>query len=408
MIATSPPEPVSRTSSDAPLPPLRLDFLDGLRGLAALYVVLYHASHEPWIKDGIPGPLYKAVQVLSYGHFAVAVFIVLSGYCLMLPVVRSGDGELRGGVVQYIQRRAWRILPPYYISLLMVLAFIALIPALRDPGDSLFAGAVPAFTAQAIIPHLLVVHNLDADWIWKINPPAWSVATEWQIYFIFPALLLPVWRRLGVGACIGVAFAVGLAPHFLLDGWLDGAAPWYLGLFAMGMVGAVIGFSEQPLERRLRESVPWWRLSLVLTAALVATLVVADDWWWDHLWFADPQVGLTTVSLIVACTLFISRGRGGARTPALAVLEAAPAVRLGAFSYSLYLAHLPVLSIASIAMRDAGVDPTVGLAVMLLAVVPTAVAFSYGFHVAFERRFMPGRVRNERQATQAAILSPAP
>jgi len=81
---------------------------------------------------------------------------------------------------------------------------------------------------------------------------------------------------------------------------------------------------------------------------------------------------------------------------------------LGAFSYSLYLAHLPVLSIASISLRDAGVDPTVGLVVMLSVVVPAAVACSYGFHVAFERRFMPGRVRNERQATQAAILSPAP
>jgi peptidoglycan/LPS O-acetylase OafA/YrhL len=44
-------------------------------------------------------------KTLRYGNFAVAIFIVLSGYVLMLPVARSHNGYLPGGLWDYIQRR---------------------------------------------------------------------------------------------------------------------------------------------------------------------------------------------------------------------------------------------------------------------------------------------------------------
>src|SRR4051812_10624228 len=102
----------------APPPPPRaerFDFLDGLRGLAALYVVLHHASQD------VPAPMLRgwaaaARFLLRHGHFAVAVFIVLSGYCLMRPVARDASRQIRGGTLAYLRRRAWRILPPYYAA----------------------------------------------------------------------------------------------------------------------------------------------------------------------------------------------------------------------------------------------------------------------------------------------------
>ncbi len=66
---------------------IRLAYLDGIRGLAALYVVLVHS----WALDDAlqPSLLWLPVtKLLRYGIFAVVIFIVLSGYCLMLPVVR--------------------------------------------------------------------------------------------------------------------------------------------------------------------------------------------------------------------------------------------------------------------------------------------------------------------------------
>ena len=85
----------------------------------------------------------------------------------------------------------------------------------------------------------------------------WSVATEWQIYFIFPLLLLPIWRKWGNGAVIAVAFAVGLAPHYLFHGFADIAAPWYIGLFTLGLVGAIFSFSDCPIDIAVGKAIPW-------------------------------------------------------------------------------------------------------------------------------------------------------
>src|SRR5689334_14181642 len=116
----------SVASSDAEavvtaLPPAQahLDYLDGLRALAALFVLFCHALQSPWpyIYSRYPPPaLHLFTGWLYHGHFAVDVFIVLSGFCLMLPVVR-GDGTLRGGAKRFFRRRARRILPTYYGAL---------------------------------------------------------------------------------------------------------------------------------------------------------------------------------------------------------------------------------------------------------------------------------------------------
>lgn len=211
--------------------------------MAALYVTLHHAvltynghAVEP------RNPKIPFLATLVQGHFAVAIFIILSGFCLMLPVARSSDGQLRGGLKAYICRRAWRILPPYYAALLFSLLLIYFIPLLQIPDATFWHMALPAFTPSVLVSHLLLIHNLNSDWVYKINSPFWSVATEWHIYFIFGLLLLPMWRKFGIAATVIIAFALGLAPHVLLRGTpftLTWAAPWYIGLFALGMAGAI-------------------------------------------------------------------------------------------------------------------------------------------------------------------------
>src|SRR5437660_75394 len=124
-MSLSPPSASAQAPSvPVPLAPsrFRLDFLDGIRGLAALYVALFHVSYA---RQSLPEPARHLTDWLQFGHYAVGVFIVLSGYCLMLPVARSADGRLRGGVGSYLRRRAWRILPPYYAALVLALALVA-------------------------------------------------------------------------------------------------------------------------------------------------------------------------------------------------------------------------------------------------------------------------------------------
>ncbi len=162
------------------MPRLHLDYLDGLRALAALFVIAHHAHRTVWwptYPGGLSGLL---VSPFLYGHFSVSVFITLSGFCLMLPVVR-GDGHLRGGLAAFFQRRAWRILPPYYLAMLACLALARFHETRRN-----------------VLTHLLLVHNLLPTTYSGINGAFWSIAVEWQIYFAFP-LLVWGWRRIGAG-----------------------------------------------------------------------------------------------------------------------------------------------------------------------------------------------------------------
>lgn len=103
---SAPPPPSSLPLADkrvyaAPDGRLHLAAVDGLRALAALFVVAHHIHRTLWWPNSPPPGIRPFVSPLLYGHYAVSVFIVISGFCLMLPVIRA-DGMLPGGVVRFI------------------------------------------------------------------------------------------------------------------------------------------------------------------------------------------------------------------------------------------------------------------------------------------------------------------
>ena len=114
-------------------------YLDSLRGLSALYVAGCHAYlmyAGQFAEQGLrsaAGGLLVATSWLAFGRVAVAVFIVLSGYCLMLPVVQSAGRALPLTYWQFMARRARRILPPYYAALAVSIVLIIMVPSLADP-----------------------------------------------------------------------------------------------------------------------------------------------------------------------------------------------------------------------------------------------------------------------------------
>src|SRR4051794_4018005 len=93
----------------------RVEWLDGVRGCAAVYVMLHHiwlAAYPHFPVNS--GPWY--LGWLLYGHLGVAVFIVVSGFSLTLQPTRHGM-RLPGGARGFGRRRAWRILPAYWAAL---------------------------------------------------------------------------------------------------------------------------------------------------------------------------------------------------------------------------------------------------------------------------------------------------
>ncbi len=371
---------------------LRLDFLDGLRGLAALYVVVHHAYFEVaphWDGGGLSPRAQSLTHWLLYGHFAVGVFIVLSGYCLMLPVARDASGRLKGGAGDYLRRRARRILPPYYAALALSLLLIALVPGLQQKHGVRWDIALPAFAPGPLLSHLLLLHNLSQDWASAIDPPLWSVGAEWQIYFFLPFVLLPVWRRWGLPVTVALAFALGFAPHVLLPARhnLDWTFPWYLGLFALGMAAATAAHAPGRVGAFWSERMPWG-VCAALLGVVTVFLSARSMWWLSNLWVMDTLVGATTACLLLWCARHALSDGEEARPLVLRLLESPACVTLGAFSYSLYLVHFPVLSALHLALRPLHLSPRGNLALLLGAGTPLCVGLAYGFHLLFERRFM--------------------
>ena len=103
-----------------------LSWLTQVRGAAAIYVLLHHAVRQITIVgDHANDPLYRLIQLLtSYGHYAVDIFIVLSGYCLMLPLLTKSNF---GDSLNFYLRRAARIVLPYYAALALTLILIYLL-----------------------------------------------------------------------------------------------------------------------------------------------------------------------------------------------------------------------------------------------------------------------------------------
>lgn len=366
------------------LAPIRLPYLDGLRALAATYVVGFHAVLGFTSKD-LTGPWRILRRAFAFGHEAVAVFIVLSGYCLMLPVVRHEAQGLQVELGRFIRRRAVRILPPYFAALAGSLALLACLPILRSRSATTWDDSLPGIDANAIVAHVLLVHNWSPSLSSQINGPLWSVATEWQIYFFFPLLLLPIWRRFGVLGSLGVATVLGYLPLLLVPERATVAIPWYLLLFTFGMAAAWIGFSPLPTPERLRSRVSWtaWSSGLWLTCLTLG--LVAGPLWFANKSLSDPLVGLATATMLVAVAGRVGRGW------LLRFLEWQPLLTIGRFSFSLYLTHLPVLALAYFAFRPLGLSaPSLTLALLALGGAASFLV-AYGFYVAVERRFITQR-----------------
>lgn len=364
-------------------PRLHLGHVEGLRALAALVVYLNHAYAQSWnpMQDQYPtGVLSIFSYSLVAGHFAVSVFIAISGFCLALPVIDAA-GRLRGGTLEFFKRRARRILPPYYAALFLSLGLIWTV--IGEPTGSLWD--VPIEVDEiAIASHLLLVQDVFRTG--RINYVFWSIAVEWHIYFLFPLLLLFL-RKGGLAAMVIGSLVVGYAVSLTTAGTrLERACPHYIGLFALGVLAAHLVRSGDPELERLRRLPIWGGMAI---ASLVGVFLLTALFGYHvpprRMAILDLFMGLFACALLVQTS-----SRPGTRVRKLC--EWRPLVVIGTFSYSLYLVHAPFLQLTwqyVLAPFDLSQEQTflflmtIGLAMVL--------AGAYGFFRVFERPFMSRR-----------------
>jgi peptidoglycan/LPS O-acetylase OafA/YrhL len=350
----------------------RLVGLDGIRGLAALYVLVYHIFLRAF-----PGKLAEHAPLWAagfrYGRFAVVVFIVLSGFSLSVGAARAG--WRLNGIRTFARRRARRILPPYWAALLFSLLMTWFVQA--QPG-----WAVPNLRSIAV--NGLLIQDIAAAP--TPNRSFWSIAIEAQLYVVFPLLILTV-RRVNAAAMLALVAApvlilgiLGAAHDRTATGLVNQYTPDLAVLFAIGVAAA--GILTTTDARRAR---PWHRYAVGLAVPVFALVAwQGASWTSGHLFWVDLALGPAIGCLLAA----VATGRP---RPLVGLLDTRPLRRLGSFSYSLYLTHAPIVIAVYYGLMRGRVPQGAPMFLVLCAIllpltVLSARLFAQLFELPFQRR----------------------
>jgi peptidoglycan/LPS O-acetylase OafA/YrhL len=373
-----------------------------MRAAAAMFVVLHHTWLAVW--PAFPrnvGPWW--VGWMLYGHLAVAVFIVVSGFSLALAPMRNG-GKLNGGTGRFLRRRAWRIVPPYWAALIISTIITALI---LEPTVGTSA------VARGFVVHGLLLQDITGSF--APNGAFWSIAVEWQIYFVFPLILLLALRTsLSKAVLCTVAVVVvaellaGLGSPF---NKIHHVSPQFLALFALGIMAVELG--QRDGTGKLRGPLSAAGLAAIATFLGLAIVkgsvwIVAQYFWIDLVFGAG-----------VACLMAVMFAGGFLRLRR--VLASRVGIRLGLFSYSIYLLHGPVVGLLhEEVFGPMHLAPLVTFGLLLVVGVPAILAVCYAFHLIFEAPFLHcrgvsalrlipviGRVLPERRGSATSVPAPA-
>ena len=299
--------------------PARIDALDGLRGIAILLVVLFHALFfDPGlIGSGPPGDsLY--LRVVTLGWCGVDVFFVLSGF-LITGILLRARGCPRYFTTFYA-RRALRIFPLYYVVV------VALLFVLDRP---------PA-TAAEKASYLLYYQNVRFALFGELQfDPArlvtWSLAIEEQFYLVWPAVVWWCGRRTLVRICaIAIVLSIALRLWLLAEGLQTThfLTPCRLDALATGALVALVGTPPR---------IAGWVAAVVGAAGLLIVTATTGQPWPESI--GMQRYGLLA-ALVFAAGLFVTVRAGG--WPAW-VCRVGPLRSLGRYSYCIYLVHFLVV-----------------------------------------------------------------
>lgn len=355
--------------------PARWPALDGIRGVAVVAVVLFHAVRLTVLGTGSDAGGGAMWWPASIARFGLDAFFVLSGF-LIVGSWRSlrRDRPLVGAVHDYARRRAARILPAYWVSLLVLVPLVAR-HLLTSPGDlALLVG---------------VQQHLRPELPSEVNVVYWSLTTEVHFYLLAPLVAFAIARGsrrtiVVASLVVAVAWQAGLhgsmAPN-LIPGRID---QFVLGALAGDVVRSWDAGARSRLVGAL--AAPW------VGPALVVALAAAGVWQGavlDGHSLLAPVLHPLVGALMAAGLIRLVTTR---RSPAL---EGRGWRALGLVSYGTYLFHYPLLKYG---LRWAGVTastPPVVASAVVLALVAASFVVGAASYVMVERRFL-GRTEPRR------------
>jgi peptidoglycan/LPS O-acetylase OafA/YrhL len=312
--------------------------IEGLRGVAVLLVVFFHA-----------GLLSNAPLQVPGGFIGVDLFFVVSGFLITGLLIREREKTGRVNFAKFYARRVRRILPAAAVVLLITIPLSSVLVTLVQRPDVMQDGAASALS----IANIRFAMTTD-----YFNPVSyspflhfWSLGVEEQFYLVWPALLfVAAWRFPRLGAAVALTAVVVLsfaASLYMTDAnpsWAFYMLPtraWQLaagGLLAVGAGSmARVPGALQVIVSRLLVIFGWFALAALLIDAFAIDSTTI------------PYPGLAALVPTIAAVLLIASGRE--RHGPGVVLGLLPIRFIGKISYSLYLWHWPMLILGGLYLQ---------------------------------------------------------
>ncbi len=301
--------------------------IDGLRALAVVPVILFHAG----------------LEVLSGGFIGVDIFFVISGFLITSIIMRE---MLLGkfSLLVFYERRLRRIIPVLFFVVLACIPFSwFLMPSRQFNEFSMAVGSIPLFLSNFLFWNEVDYFATSAE----LNPllHTWSLAIEEQYYMLFPLLLLSIYKtttktkKLLFGAILIVSLfytEIAWRQFPAANFYLFPSRAWELLLGALAAL-----FTQRAASTTPRQSSILASIGLVMI--LFSYILLNDEMPFPSLYAMIPTFGTALVLLFATKT-----------TTVKTILAMLPFLIIGRISYSLYLWHQPIFSFS----RFYGLDPS--------------------------------------------------
>jgi peptidoglycan/LPS O-acetylase OafA/YrhL len=368
-----------------------------LRGVAALAVVCQHAFRHDMELPSDALWLRIVHDITNYGYLGVALFFVISGFCIHLRTARGLrlTGNVRLEWRDFWWRRIHRLYPPYLVMLLISMSLWVYVYA--TGGANIYPDRGAHWLAIDFVAHLFMLHGfhpaLDQG---AGNPAYWTLAREEYFYLMYAGVFILLRRLYGIRKTMCFVLLSGMITYLISHAAVPENSPWQ----RIVMLSPIYLWIQ-------------WTLGALAVEAHLGNVKLPRWCYWLALfpvWFAfgcfvrtrlpvlEPAAwGMAFFTLLNYCVRREGEGRWPESFPFRWLFS------IGIFSYSMYLAHPVMTAAVRRVTRDIKTDDPVTYILFGVLIVLCCIASGKAYYELVERHFL-----NTSPKARATRLEPLP